>query len=187
MERTWIKESLFNIEKRVWRCWGGGSWNCVWVTCGGGLWKIGEVKWEGVKSGYRTSRGCSLCRDLGTLVKRNKNQLLQLYDNQANLASWDPSTVMPGTQSEIFQVIQLAGQPGEWTKRKTGQRVTHFLMHIASNLYIKMATTAGPCHLIPGSAGSARLMWLGPYYKLYCHAVRTRKLWNLPFSRENTN
>ena len=26
---------------------------------------------------------------------------------------------------EIFQAITLAGRPGEWTKRETGQRVTH--------------------------------------------------------------
>ena len=59
------------------------------------------------------SLACSVCRDLGTLVKRNKNQLVQLFDNQANPASWDHSTVMTGSQSEIFQVIRLAGQHGE--------------------------------------------------------------------------
>ena len=57
---------------------------CVWVQ---GVWKISEVKGEGVKSGNKTmlsrTRGLitwarlagSLCRDLDTLVKRNKNQL----------------------------------------------------------------------------------------------------------------
>ena len=32
---------------------------------------------------------------------------------------------MQGSRVEIFQVITVAGQPGEWTKRETGQRVTH--------------------------------------------------------------
>ena len=43
---------------------------------------------------------------------------------------------------------------GEWTKRETGQRVTHC-----------------SCALLP------RLMWSGPYCEFYCHAVCTWKLW----------
>ena len=39
----------------------------------GGLWKIGEVQGEGVKSGYRTK--ALFMSWVGTLVKRNKNQL----------------------------------------------------------------------------------------------------------------
>ena len=33
-----------------------------------------------------------LCRDQGTLVKRNKT--LQLHDNRVSTVSWDPRTVM---------------------------------------------------------------------------------------------
>ena len=40
-------------------------------------------------------------------------------------APWNPSNVMPESRVAIFQVITLAGRPGEWTKRETGQRVTY--------------------------------------------------------------
>ena len=62
---------------------------------------------------------------------------------------------MPGSLVKFFQVITLAGRPGEWTKRETGQRVTH-----------------RSCALLP------RLMWSRPYCELYSHAVCTWKLWN---------
>ena len=62
---------------------------------------------------------------------------------------------MPGSLVKLSQVITLAGRPGEWTKRETGQRVTH-----------------RSCALLP------RLMWSGPYCELYSHAVCTWKLWN---------
>ena len=66
---------------------------------------------------------------------------------------------MPGSRVEIFQVITLPGRPGESTKRKTRQRITHC-----------------SCALLP------RLMWSGPYCELYCHAVYTWKIRNLPLS-----
>ena len=54
---------------------GGAKILCVF----GELWKIGKFKGEGVKSGYRTKGLFTwtgpLCKDLGTIVKRNKNQL----------------------------------------------------------------------------------------------------------------
>ena len=57
------------------------------------------------------SRAVSLCRDLGTLVKRNKNQLnLRLHDNRDSPVSWDPSIVIPGSQLEITG-LRVAG-PG---------------------------------------------------------------------------
>ena len=65
----------------------------------------------------------SLYRKLGTLLKRNKNQLCD--GNQASPVSWDPHIVMPGSRVEIFQVITLAGRDGESSKRKTGQHETH--------------------------------------------------------------
>ena len=72
------------------------------------------------------SRAGSLCRDLGTLDKRQKKKsTLRLHVNQASPVSWDPSIVMPGSRLEIFQEITLAGRPGELTRPKTGQRVTH--------------------------------------------------------------
>ena len=66
---------------------------------------------------------------------------------------------MPGSRVEIFQVITQAGWPGEWPKREAGQRVTHC-----------------SCALLP------RLVWSGPYCELYCYAVCTWKLRNLPLS-----
>ena len=65
--------------------------------------------------------------------------------------------VLPGSRVEIFHIITLTERPGEWTKWETGQWVTHC-----------------SCALLP------RLMWSGPYCELYCHAVCTWKLWNLP-------
>ena len=66
---------------------------------------------------------------------------------------------MPGSRVEIFQLITLAGLPWEWTKRETGQRVTH-----------------RSCAMLP------RLTWSAPYCELDCHAVCTWKLRNLPLS-----
>ena len=67
---------------------------------------------------------------------------------------------MLGTLVDIFQVITLSGWPGEWTKRETGQRVTHC-----------------SCALLPW------LMWLRPlYFELDCQAVCTWKLWHFPLS-----
>ena len=79
----------------------------------------------------------SLCRDLGTLVKRNKNQLCDY--NRGSPVGWDASIVMPGSRVEIFQVIMLPGQPVEWTKGQTEQRETN-----ASNLYNKKAAPDRP-------------------------------------------
>ena len=66
---------------------------------------------------------------------------------------------MQGSGVKIFQVVTLAGRPGEWTNRETGQRVTHC-----------------SCALFP------RPMWSGSYCELYSHAVCKWKLWNLPLS-----
>ena len=57
MERTWMRENLFNMEKAEWRffCSGGGGGDKilgVWVL--GTLKNRSEVKGEGVKSGYKT-------------------------------------------------------------------------------------------------------------------------------------
>ena len=76
----------------------------------------------------------SLCRDLGTLVKRNKNQLCGDMTTEPAQLAWIPVIPM-----EVFQVITLAGRPGERTNRETGQRVTRRLLRIVSNLFIKMA------------------------------------------------
>ena len=53
----------------------------------------------------------------------------------------------------------LARQPSKWTKPETGQRVTHC-----------------SCALLP------QLLRSGPSCELYCHAVCTWKLRNLPLS-----
>ena len=51
MYKTWIRESSFNIEKGGMKMWSGGrNFVCVF----GGLWKISEVKGEGVTYGSRT-------------------------------------------------------------------------------------------------------------------------------------
>jgi len=57
------------------------------------------------------SRAGSLRRDLGTLIKRNKNQLCDYMTTEP--VTWDSSIVMPGYRLEIFQVLTFAGQPGE--------------------------------------------------------------------------
>ena len=140
MERTWIRESSFQYREGGMKMLRGWGWNFVCVR---GLWKIGKVKGESVKSGYRTkdlitwAGAGSLYRDLGILVKLNKKQLCG--GNRGSPVSWDPSIVTPGFRVEIFQVITLERQPCEWTKRETRQRGNTLLMPIASNLYIKMA------------------------------------------------
>ena len=95
------------------------------------------------------SRAGSLYRDSGTLVKRNKNQLCD-YMTTEPAFSWDPGSVMPGSQVAIFQVITLSRRPGKWTKQETGQWVTHCSWALLT-----------------------WLMWSGPYWELYCHAVCT--------------
>ena len=47
----WIRESLFNLEKGYEDVWGAEILG-AWVP--GGLWKIDEVKGEGIKSGNKT-------------------------------------------------------------------------------------------------------------------------------------
>ena len=55
----------------------------------GGFENIGEVKGEGVQSGCRTKgRAGSLCRDLGTLVKHNKNQLCDYMTTEPARVAW---------------------------------------------------------------------------------------------------
>ena len=76
MERTWIRESSFNIEKGNVDLRRGGI--CVCVRS---LWKIAEVRREGVESGYRTNglitwAGLvSFAEISAPSLKRNKNQL----------------------------------------------------------------------------------------------------------------
>ena len=55
----------------------------------------------------------SLCRDLGILVKHNKNQLCDYMTTEPAPVSWDPSILMPGFRVDIFQVIMFAELPGE--------------------------------------------------------------------------
>ena len=143
-------KSSFNIEKGVWRYWGWGGWNFVCVL---GALKNRWGQGEGVKSDYRT-KGLTTWAGLTCFAEipapslnATKYQLSEYVTSRASPVSWDPSIVMPGYRLEIFQVIMLAGLPSEWTKRETGQRVTHC-----------------SCPLLP------RLMWSGPYEELYCHA-----------------
>ena len=74
------------------------------------------------------SQAGSLCRDLGTLVTRNKK-----YVNRASPVSWDPSVVMPGIRVETFQRLLggTANKPSE--KQNTGNTLIMLV------LYIKMA------------------------------------------------
>ena len=130
MERTWIKESSFNIEKRVWWFWGrgGGLKFCVCMF-GEELWKIGEVKWEGVNQSIELRAwlhepGLLALQRSRHLSKTQQKSTLRFHDNRASPVSWDPSIVMPG----------------EWTKRLRNRTAGNtLLMRIASNLYIKMA------------------------------------------------
>ena len=52
MEKTWIRERSFNIENGNEDVGGGGG--VEFCVCVRSLWKSGEVKREGVESGYRT-------------------------------------------------------------------------------------------------------------------------------------
>ena len=72
----------------------------------------------------------SLCRDLGTLVTRNKK-----YVNRASPVSWDPSVVMPGIPVETFQ--RLLG--GAANKPREKQNTGNTLIMLVLVLYIKMA------------------------------------------------
>ena len=97
---------------------------CVLVSLEKSVRSRGERKiWQWNLEPDYMNRAGSLCRKLGTLLKRNKNQLC--HDNQASPVSWDLSIVMPGSRVEIFQVMTLAGRPGESTKRKTEQNEPH--------------------------------------------------------------
>ena len=102
MERTWIRGSSFNTENGNVDVGGGGGGICVPVRS---LWKIGEVKREGVESGYRRV----WLHEPGWLALQRSRHLqkstLQLYDSRASSVSWDPSIVMPGSRVEIFQVL----------------------------------------------------------------------------------
>ena len=74
------------------------------------------------------SRAGSLCRDLSTSFKRNKNQLWNYMITDPARLSW-LSCIM-GSRLEIFQLITLAGQPGEWTKRRNRAAGNQLLMRI---------------------------------------------------------
>ena len=89
------------------------------------------------------SRTGSLCRYLGTLVKRNKNQL-RLYDNKASqLGSQDCDAEIPGGNFPSNQACRVApaNEPSEKTQRTAGNTL---VMRIASNLHIKMAASGWP-------------------------------------------
>ena len=83
------------------------------------------------------SRGC---RDLGTLVKRNKNQLnLRLHDNRDSPVSWDSSIVIPGSQLGITG-LRVAG-PGWVSISKPLSPLIKFTQ--LSILYCFHTTTGG--------------------------------------------
>ena len=82
----------------------------TFCVCARGLSKIGEVKGEGVKSGYRTKGlithepGRLALQRSRHLSKRNKNQFCDYMTTEpARLAG------IPGSRVEIFQEITLAG------------------------------------------------------------------------------
>ena len=122
----------------VWRERGSGKVHFIWRrgyedVCGEGGWNFGclvsgsfekSVRWKGVKSGNK-SKGiitrAGLARFAATWAPElNATKItLAITYNRASPVSWDPNTVMPGPRLEIFQVIRLVGQPGEWTKRET--------------------------------------------------------------------
>ena len=145
MERMWIRESSFDIEKQVWRCWvggGGGVEAQILCVCLGGFEKSvssrGRVKNLAIElRAWSHEPGLLLWRDLSTLVERNKNHLCDYMTTEPARLAQIP--VLWCRDPRWIWVNTLAGRPGEWTT--AGNTV---FMHIASNLYIKMAALGWP-------------------------------------------
>ena len=102
------------MERGVWRCLGVAEVLSVWVRGG---WKTGEVKEEGVKSGYKTnSQVGSLCRDLGNLVKRNENSLCDHVTTKPAWVLWCPAGNFPSNHTRAARQMNQA---------RNRQRVKH--------------------------------------------------------------
>ena len=72
MERTWIREGAFNMEKGVWRClWMLKFWVCGFV----GLWKIGGVILAMKLRAWLHEMGLLALRRCRHLRSTQKNQL----------------------------------------------------------------------------------------------------------------
>ena len=127
---------------RMWRGWG---WNFVCVR---GLWKIGEVKGEGIKSGYRTEdlitwAGQARFAEIGNLVERNKNQLCDYTTTEpARLAGIQYCDAgIPGGNFPSYHTCRVAWRMNQARNRTAGNTL---LMRIASNHYIKTAAPDWP-------------------------------------------
>ena len=128
-------KSSFNIEKGVWRCWNGGA-EILCLSSGAIKNRWGQG--EGVKSGYRTKgvitwlelRDWFTCRDPGTLVKRNKNQLCHYKTTEP--AQYCDARIPAG----IFP-SNHACHAARWMNHTRN-------MHTAFNLYIKLAALGWP-------------------------------------------
>ena len=69
----------------------------------------GLTTWAGLA---RIAGLVSVCRDLGTFVKRNKKSTPRLHDNRTSPVSRDPGIAVPGswlTGLRFFYVIAFAG------------------------------------------------------------------------------
>ena len=89
---------------------GGAEILCM---CSGAL-KNRWAQGEGVKTGYRT-KGLIAWAGMARFA-----EIPALYDNRASLVSLGSQYCDAWIPVEIFQVITLAGRPGEWTKRDAG-------------------------------------------------------------------
>ena len=143
MERTWIRESSFNIEKGAWRCWGGGGE--ILCVCSGGFHKS-------VRSRGRAFRKIwpvllALQPDHGILVKRNRNQLCDyiMTTEPARLAG---IPVLRSRDAEIpggnFSSNHACRSACRMKQARNSIAGNTLLMRIASNLYIKMAALGWP-------------------------------------------
>ena len=134
-------------------------------------------------------RAGSLCRDLGTLVKCNKNQLCEYMTTEPVRLAGSQYCGIPGGNFPSNPACRAARRIQQARTRTEGNIL---LMRIASNLYIKMAAPGWPSSCNTGiKVASAELaspiaspahvirplLWVELSRSLHV------KAWSLPLSR----
>ena len=118
------------------------------------LWKTGEVKGNGVNSGYKikaliTWAGLARLAEISApYINATKISFaITWHTEPARLAG---ITVMLGPRLEMLQVITLVGSPANQNQATNRTGCNTLLMCIASSLYIKIAASRG----LPGSCNT---------------------------------